>query len=241
MRQKLADYRVFWQQFRDAYHSTGAVLPSGRALSRALARYVRDNGEAHVAESLGSTELAEVRDAGMAVSERLPHVGRRILEVGPGTGAVTSHIADAMRPSDQLVLVERNEQFVTRLRERLSNDPVFAQVAQRITLVHASIESLPEDQPYDLIISGLPLNNFAVETVKQILAKLRRLLAPGGTLSFFEYIAIRRAKSVVSSSLERQRLRGVARALDGVLRGEVHRDSVFCNVPPAWVHHVRFQ
>ena len=218
MRQKLADYRVFWREFRNTYHTTGAVLPSGRALSRALARYVRDPSHT-TAENLSA--------------------GRRILEVGPGTGAVTGHIADAMRADDQLILVERNEQFVTRLRERLSNDPVFAQAAKRIALIHASIESLPEDQPYDMIISGLPLNNFSVETVEQILAKLRRLLAPGGTLSFFEYIAIRRVKSVVSSSLERQRLRGVARALDGVLCGEVHRDSVFCNVPPAWVHHVR--
>ena len=42
----------------------------------------------------------------------------------------------------------------------------------RIALIHAGVEDLPEDQPYDLIISGLPLNNFRVELVEQILAKL---------------------------------------------------------------------
>src|SRR6187551_1881851 len=107
MRQRLADYRVFWRQFRRAYSSTGAVLPSGRGLAVALSRFVRDGGT-HVAESL--------RDSEMAVSERLRHVSRRILEVGPGTGAVTVQIIESMRPQDRLVLVERNDEFVTHLR-----------------------------------------------------------------------------------------------------------------------------
>ncbi len=233
MRQRWADYRVFWREFRQQYHTTGAVLPSGRALAFALARFVRD-GVPHVAESL--------RDSDMAVSERLPYVSpRRILEVGPGTGAVTGQIIRAMRPSDRLVLVERNEQFVAQLRGRLANDPMFSPVTNRIELLHASVEELPENEPYDLIISGLPLNNFSVESVAQILAKLRRLLAPGGTLSFFEYVAVRKVKSLVSRRGERERLRGVGRLFDEILdKHEVRRDLVLTNVTPAWVHHVRF-
>ena len=38
MRQRWADYRVFWQQFRHAYRTTGAVLPSSKALAAALAQ-----------------------------------------------------------------------------------------------------------------------------------------------------------------------------------------------------------
>jgi phospholipid N-methyltransferase len=92
-----------------------------------------------------------------------------------------------------------------------------------------------------LIISGLPLNNFSVELVDQILAKLRRLLAPGGTLSFFEYVAVRRVKSLASSRAERARLRGVGRVMEEMLHAnEMHRELVLANVPPAWVHHVRF-
>ena len=231
MRQQWADYRVFWREFRQAYYSTGAVLPSGRALAAALSRYVLD--DRHVGES--------GRDSGIAVSERQLYVGRRILEVGPGTGAVTGHIVQAMQRGDRLVLVERNEQFVARLRARLADEPAFRRVADRITLKHASVEEVAEDQPFDLIISGLPLNNFSVELVEQILAKLRRLLAPGGTLSFFEYVAIRRAKSFVSARGERERLRGVGRVMEEMLQSnEIHRDLVLANVPPAWVHHVRF-
>ncbi|MCI0333718.1 MAG: class I SAM-dependent methyltransferase [Planctomycetes bacterium] len=235
MRQRWADYRVFWREFRQQYHTTGALLPSGRALAFALARFVRD-GAPHVAESAAA-------DSEMAVSPRLPHASsRRILEVGPGTGAVTGQIIRAMRPSDRLFLVERNEQFVAQLRARLANDPTFASVTERIEILHASVEDLPENEPYDLIISGLPLNNFSVDSVARIFAKLRRLLAPGGTLSFFEYVAVRKAKSLVSRRGERERLRRVGRLFDDLLaKHEARRDLVLANVTPAWVHHVRFR
>jgi phosphatidylethanolamine/phosphatidyl-N-methylethanolamine N-methyltransferase len=228
MRQRLADYRVFWRQFRQAYNSTGALLPSGRVLSRALARFVRD-GEAALAAG----------ENGRTTSANHPEKPRRILEVGPGTGAVTIEIAAGMRPDDQLVMVERNEQFVEHLAKWLREFPAVQVARDRISLVHASVEDLPENEPYDVIISGLPLNNFTVDTVDRILAKLSRLLAPGGTLSFFEYVAIRKAKSLVCSREDRERLQGISRVLGEYLRSEVRRDLVMANVPPAWVHHVQ--
>jgi phosphatidylethanolamine/phosphatidyl-N-methylethanolamine N-methyltransferase len=221
MRQRLADYRVFWRQFRQAYTTTGAVLPSGRGLAFALSRFVRDDPTASIANQNGAAK------------------GRRILEVGPGTGAVTVQIIADMRPNDRLVLVERNEQFVAHLRQRLREVPTDQASRERISLVHAAVEDLPDNEPFDVIVSGLPLNNFAVESVEEILAKLSRLLAPSGTLSFFEYIAVRRAKSLVGSSSDRERLRGIARVLGDFLKTEVKRDMVVANVPPAWVHHVR--
>jgi hypothetical protein len=92
-----------------------------------------------------------------------------------------------------------------------------------------------------LIVSGLPLNNFDVVMVGGILEKLKRLLAPGGTLSFFEYVAVRKAKSIISRQSERERLRGIGGLFDEMLGPhEVRRDLVLANVTPAWVHHVRF-
>jgi phospholipid N-methyltransferase len=220
MRQRLADYRVFWRQFRQAYSSTGAVLPSGRALAAALSRFVREGG---------SSDAKRNGDA----------QPRRILEVGPGTGAVTAQIIKDMRSQDRLVLVERNDEFVAHLRDRLPELVSDQSGRDRISLVHAPIEDLPNNEPFNVIISGLPLNNFTVESVEQILSKLSRLLAPGGTLSFFEYVAVRRAKALVCSSADRERLRGIARVLGGFLKSEVRRDIVLTNVPPAWVHHVR--
>lgn len=203
--------RLFFQEFVRNFHTTGAILPSGRWLSGALARFV--------GQGPGP---------------------QRILEVGPGTGAVTRRIIAAMRPQDRLDLVELNDQFVAHLRECFHSDPHFQPVAERAQVLHCPIEQLPAKPTYDVIVSGLPLNNFSSALVEQILAALTGLLNPQGTLSFFEYIAIRHARALVSSRQERQRLRGISNALNTVLQGnEIRRDWVWPNVPPAWVHHVR--
>ena len=207
----LGDYRIFFREFRQTFQTTGAVLPSGRFLARSLTSFVAAPGQS-----------------------------RRVLEVGPGTGAVTREIVRVLGPADQFDLVELNDRFVERLRQRFIEEPDFQQVADRSRVLHQGVETLPADQPYDLIVSGLPLNNFSVELVQTILTSLRRLLKPGGTLSFFEYIAIRHAKGIVSPKQDRERLRGITQALNELLvPHEIRRDWIWLNVPPAWVHHVR--
>jgi phosphatidylethanolamine/phosphatidyl-N-methylethanolamine N-methyltransferase len=208
----LSDYRLFLQEFVRRYHTTGAVLPSGRALASALCTHA-GQGDAP----------------------------QQILEVGPGTGAVTSTLVERLRPQDRLCLIEVNERFVESLRDALKTKPAYRAVADRCDLVHGRVEELPGDAFYDVIISGLPLNNFAVDDVRQIIGQFSRLLKPGGVLSFFEYIAIRSVKSVVSGRADRERLRGISKVLDETLTGrEFKRDWIWPNVPPAWVHHVRF-
>jgi phospholipid N-methyltransferase len=210
---RLHDYRVFWREFRENFHSTGAVLPSGQPLARALARYVAQ-----------------------------PAGPRRILEVGPGTGAVTRAIVQALGPQDRFDLVELNERFVVRLNERFATEACFQSVADRSRVLHQPVESLPLDEPYDLIISGLPLNNFSVELVDRILGTFVKLLKPQGTLSFFEYIAIRHARAIVGNRDDRARLRSITQSLNRLLvPHEIHRDWVWLNVLPAWVHHLRLQ
>ncbi len=205
------DQRVFWRQFRQEFHTTGSVLPSSRYLGRALARYV---------------------GAGNAPC--------RVLEVGPGTGAVTAQIVHRLGEADTFDLVELNDEFVRRLNNRFESDASFRRVAPRSRVLHQRIETLTDAEPYDVIVSGLPLNNFAVADVEQILDVLLGLLRPGGTLSFFEYLAIRRVRSVVSRGEERARLHGISRAMSKVLAPHEFRcDWVLLNVPPAAVHHLR--
>lgn len=205
------EQQIFWREFRQNFKTTGAILPSGTRLAKALARYVSEPGPP-----------------------------RRILEVGPGTGAVTKQIVRRIRPEDRLDLVELNDRFVAELHRRFDSEAAFQQVALQTQILHQSVESLPADQPYDLIISGLPLNNFEVPLVERILTALDRLLLPHGKLSFFEYVAIRQAKSWVSNRAERQRLKGISQRLNSLLKQrEVRRDLVWLNVPPAWIHHVR--
>jgi phospholipid N-methyltransferase len=207
----LSEYRLFVSEFFRSFQTTGAILPSGRALCRALVRTVR--------EQPGP---------------------KRILEVGPGTGAVTGYLIDAMHPADRLVLVEINERFVAHLRDRFASDPRFRQVAERTEIFHRAVAQLPADDRYDVIVSALPLNNFSLSEVQFLLGTMLRLLHTGGTLSFFEYIAIRRARWLISRGGERSRLRGIGRVLDELLaKHEVRRDRIWCNIPPAWVHHLR--
>lgn len=233
MGQRLTDYRLFWQQFRAAYHTTGAVLPSGPNLCAALSNFVRTDPN-----SAGEAASAAVAN-GLTLEKSRP---RRILEVGPGTGVVTTHIARNMRPDDHLTIVELNDQFAEHLQTQLEAAEVFQAVRGRVELVHDSVENISEDLPFDLIISGLPLNNFSVELVSQLLAKMQKLLAPEGVLSFFEYIAIRRMKAVVSSRADRERLRGIETILGSLLQNfEIRRDMVLLNVPPAWVHHLQMK
>jgi phosphatidylethanolamine/phosphatidyl-N-methylethanolamine N-methyltransferase len=222
------DQRVFLQQFFRQYHTTGSVLPSSRALARALCRFVENpHAAAHNTAANGDATV--------------PTAGREILEVGPGTGAVTARLVTAMKPNDRLTLVELNDDFVAHLRKRFETEPDFQAVAARSNIVHARLEDLPGERCYQAIISGLPLNNFEVPEVEQILGIFQRLLSAEGTLSFFEYIAIRRAKALVSGREGRARLNGIGAVLNRTLTGrEIKRDWVWPNVPPAWVHHVRF-
>ncbi len=207
-----SDHRLFFQEFLRNFHTTGAVLPSGRRLAAALARFV---------------------------AQRSNHP-RAILEVGPGTGAVTGRIIAGMSPDDRLDLVELNDAFVEQLRHRFQHDPTFHPVADRARVLHCPVEELPQNDRYDVIVSGLPLNNFSVSDVERILGVLMNLLAPGGTLSFFEYIAVRKTKTLISGPSERARLRGIGAAMQSLLDSrEIRRDAILLNVLPAWVHHVR--
>ena len=212
MGSRFSEYRAFWQEFRQTFHTTGAVLPSGGSLSRALASQV------------GRDEHP-----------------RRILEVGPGTGAVTTEIIRRLGPNDRLDLVELNERFAEILRQRLSEDAGWQKVAARVQVLQLPVEELSLDEKYECMVSGLPLNNFSCEFVRQILDHFHGLAAEGCTLSFFEYVAIRNFKSMVSSRDERKRLQGIEQILRQELTDwEFQRQIVLANVPPAWVHHLRF-
>ena len=221
-------YGAFIREFLRASYTTGAVLPSGPTLCKALASYIDAEPEPNAATPVHhSTEAC--RQA------------RHVLEVGPGTGCVTREIAKRLGPNDTLDLVECNPTFVANLRKMLEKDPVMQTVADRTRIFDCYLQELQTDMRYDRIVSGLPLNNFPAALVSEILSKFEALSTSEGTVSWFEYIAIRRIKSAVSFGKDGKRLRGITAALESVLRPyEFRRQAILANVPPAWVHHVRF-
>ena len=204
---------TFFRESRRQFRNTGALLPSSRFLARALA-----------------SPLAA------------PHPPRRILEVGPGTGSVTREILRRLQPGDRLDCVELNEHFVERLNLCFRHDPRFTPFQNKVQVIHSPVEALPGESLYDHIISGLPLNNFPVDLVRDIFDAYSRLLKPGGVLSYFEYVLIRHLKSPFSGRKERRRLHRVGRLVGEYIRAyQVRRQQVLMNVPPAVVRHLHMK
>lgn len=213
MKHKLSQYQTFFREFRRSFATTGAIAPSGRSLARAVCRPISE-----------------------------PRPPARILEVGPGTGAVTHEIVRHIGPDDHFDLVELNDSFVETLQYRFQHEPAFKRVADRTTILHQAVQDLHPDQPYDYIICGVPFNNFSTGLVREIMRHLTKLLRPGGTMSFFEYLWIRRVKVLLAAKDERRRLSSIGRVLGRYLqRYEFACDTAWVNVPPALAHHLRFE
>src|SRR5438270_8819364 len=104
-----ADCGAFFRAFRRNFHTTGAILPSSRFLARAMASDLKG-----------------------------PRGPARILEVGPGTGAVTREIVRLLLPGDRLDAVEINPSFVAHLRRRLDEAVLFRRRLDQIELIEGA-------------------------------------------------------------------------------------------------------
>src|SRR2546423_7803221 len=207
------DCGAFFRAFRRNFHATGAILPSSRFLARAMASDLK--------------------------GRRSP---ARILEVGPGTGAVTREIVRLLQDGDRFDAVEINALFVEHLRRRFHQEPLFRKRLDQIELIEGPVEELIGTGVYDYIISGLPLNNFAVSQVRTIFRTFTRLLKPGGTLSYYEYAFVRQLKTPFVGRAERRRLLKVGRVVDRYIRNyQIGRKRILINVPPATVRRLRFK
>jgi phosphatidylethanolamine/phosphatidyl-N-methylethanolamine N-methyltransferase len=102
---------------------TGAVSPSGRALARTMANYVDPNDDGPV------------------------------IELGPGTGPVTSALVARGIAPERLVLIEYNPEFCTLLRMRFPG----ATVIQGDAYNMAATLDERLDKPAVATVSSLPL------------------------------------------------------------------------------------
>jgi ubiquinone/menaquinone biosynthesis C-methylase UbiE len=104
--------------------------------------------------------------------------GRRVLEIGAGTGA-NLHL---LPPGAELIAVEPNVQMHERLRERCSAAGV------NVTVLPTGAESIPvPDGSVDEVICSLVL--CTVGDPDRALAEVRRVLRPGGRFRFVEHVA----------------------------------------------------
>lgn len=204
----------FFRRYLRNPQSVGAVLPSSSALANALCEpYRQFQGPATV------------------------------LEVGAGTGSITRLLGRMLGDSDRLDICEIQPQFANILEREVLTHPNFAPAVTqgRVRLLRHPVQELDGDGCYDFVVSGLPFNAFTLATVEEIFDVLKRSLKPGGVMSYFEYVGLRRTSRMLSMGRERDRLRQVSAYLTKHIRKfEFDRHTVFKNVPPAHARHLCF-
>lgn len=98
-----------------------------------------------------------------------------VLELGPGTGAITKAILEAGVRPDRLVCVEYNSSFLVHLQKTFKD----------VTFIHGNAFDLKASlgdqagQKFAAVLSGLPLLNFPIEA-RQMLVRDCVELVPEG-------------------------------------------------------------
>ncbi len=189
----------------------GTVFPSSRWLARAMTRSLRPG--------------------------RTP---KRVLEVGPGTGAITRMILPSLGAGDEFHLVEINPRFCRHIETGLLRPYRAANPAVRVDLHCDSITSAPVGNGYDVVVCSLPLFAFTASDVRAILDRLAGFLAADGELTYMRYAGVRFMKSPFVPPARRRELRRIdalCRSLGR--RHEASYDLVLLNLLPSYVVRLR--
>jgi phosphatidylethanolamine/phosphatidyl-N-methylethanolamine N-methyltransferase len=167
----------------------GAVMPSGKVLARTMAQYV------------------DIDSTGPVV------------ELGPGTGAITSALIDHGIDQKRLVLVEYNPSFCALLRDRYPQATVVQGDAYALRDSLWNVLSMPASA----VVSGLPLVTKPMLTRLKLIRDAFAALAPGAPFVQFTY-------SVAPP---------IPKSLPGVSTEASER--IWMNLPPArvWVYRKR--
>ena len=165
----------------------GAVMPSGRFLARTMAQYVD------------------------------PHSSGPVVELGPGTGAITSALIEHGVDQKRLVLVEYNPGFCALLRDRYPQAKVVQGDAYAL---RDTLWSVLGGGAATALVSGLPLVTKPMLTRLKLVRDAFALLKPGAPFIQFTY-------SVVPP---------IPKSLPGVSTEASER--IWMNLPPArvWVY-----
>lgn len=104
--------------------------------------------------------------------------GLRVLDVGCGTGAISSGIARHIGPLGQVIGIDNTEKFIVSGRENYQDTP-------NLTLIHSDLFDFHDEEKFDLIVSARTLQ--WLSTPKDALIKMKSLLKPIGQVSILDY------------------------------------------------------
>jgi len=138
-----------------------------------------------------------------------------VLELGPGTGAVTQALLERGLREERLVAIERNPKLADLLAKRFPRARIIPGDAWHLDDLlrrqHHPIASV------GAVISSLPLLNFSMEQAENLAQKIRAVLEPQGTWVQYSY------------RIHKRRTRGASRF--HLLASKI----VWLNLPPARV------
>ncbi len=183
---RLDDEMQFIRSWFEKPIRTGAVMPSSKALARAMARYVNSQSSGPV------------------------------IELGPGTGAITAALVEHGIDPARLVLVEFNPDFCCLLRARYPAATVVQGDAYRLRrLLESTVW-----EPAVAVVSGLPLMTKPPRTRLRLIADAMALLKPAAPFVQFTYAMVP----------------PISKALSGI-HAECSK-LIWLNLPPArvWVY-----
>jgi phosphatidylethanolamine/phosphatidyl-N-methylethanolamine N-methyltransferase len=105
-----------------------------------------------------------------------------VLELGPGTGAITAAILEHGTPPESLTCVEFDGDFTRHLRARFAG----VNIVQGDAFDLEKTLAAPHLR-FAAILSGLPLLNFPVAARRRLIDGALTRLAPGGVFVQFSY------------------------------------------------------
>lgn len=190
-----SDFRIFAGRAIRNFGTVGAMAPTSAAAARVMASIVPRTGEPVV------------------------------LEVGPGTGALSEPIRRRIAPGGRHLAVELDEGMIAHLR---ATKPWLELIEGDAGELETLLETAGVKR-VDTVISGLPWTVFTGEQQRRILTQIARVMAPTGVFSTLAYLP----------GLPMPAGRQLRRQLDEVF-GEV-RLSRTCwrNLPPTKVYLCR--
>lgn len=118
-----------------------------------------------------------------AMTQFIDPAGGLVLELGPGTGAFTSWILATGLPVQDLVLVEKHQEFVTHLNEKFP----CVRIEQLDATKLASSKLLRTQQGFQAVISGLPLLTMSPAAQLRVLHGCFGVMQPEAALYQFTY------------------------------------------------------